>query len=94
MIEDAGDILVSDCDEANIPVVCFIHEPDNEGKKWRWTASNFMPRKETCGGSYELIADTKEEIIGYLKKYVIPLYQVAIDNLSNHGQNYYWEAKK
>lgn len=80
-------------DDANIPVVCFIHAPgedDDYPDKWTWTARNFMPRKEYCGGSYYIVADTREGIMEALEKHVIPLYRVALDNLTKLGDNYYW----
>ncbi len=93
MIEDKGEILISEADDANVPVNCYLFEPDEESSKWRWLASNFMPRKEQVAeGMYEVEADTKEEIIEQIKKYVIPLYQAAITNLRSKGANYYWEV--
>ena len=91
MLRDTGDMSISSANDANIPVVCFLHEPDRENGLWSWSAINFMPRKERCGGGYRLEADTKEEIMEALKKHVIPLYQVALTNLTERGNNYYWE---
>jgi hypothetical protein len=50
-----------------------------------------MPRKERCGGMFRLEADTKEEIIEKVRKHVVPLYEAALDNLKERGENYYWE---
>jgi hypothetical protein len=91
MIRDTGQMSLSDCDDANIPVVCFLHEPDRPNGMWSWTAVNFMPRKERCGGTYKLEADTKEEIMEELRKWVIPLYETALTNMNERGYNYYWK---
>lgn len=79
---------------ANVPVVCFLYPPDREHGLWTWTARNFMPRKECCGGTYCLEADTKEEIMEALRRYVIPLYTVALANLTQTGGNYYWQPNE
>lgn len=94
MIRDTGEMPITECDDANIPVVCFMHEPDREHGMWSWTAVNFMPRKQYCGGHYRLEADTKEEIMELLRKHVIPLYQVAFENMRDTGYNYYWMKPK
>lgn len=93
MLRDTGEMPIESADDANIPVVCFLHEPDRKNGLWTWSAVNFMPRKERCGGNYKLEADSKEEIMNALKKHVIPLYEVALENLKQHGENYYWERK-
>lgn len=94
MIRDTGEMSIESCDDANIPVVCFMNKPDRENGMWSWTAVNFMPRKERCGASYKLEADTKEEIMEVLRKHVIPLYQVAFENMRDTGYNYYWMKEK
>lgn len=97
MIEDKGSIPIEQADDANIPVVCFMYDPNKEAHgeylgKWVWTASNFMPRKEYVAElAYLLVADSKEEILAKLRGYVIPLYERAINNLKETGQNYYWK---
>ena len=92
MFVNIGDMHIEAADDANIPVVCFINEPDSDNEMWTWTAINFMPRKERCGGSYEIAAKTKAEILEAVNKYVTPLYDVAAKNLRTTGKNYYWEA--
>jgi len=91
---DLGDMKLSYANDSNIPVVCFLHEPEGEGGMWTWTALNFMPRKERCGGGYHIGAKTKEEILEAVNKYVTPLYEVAATNLRNTGKNYYWELEE
>lgn len=93
MLRDAGDLSIERADDANVPVVCVLSEPDRENGLWIWDAINFMPRKEYCGGSYRLEADTKEEIMEVLRKYVIPLYEAAATNMRENGENYYWQRK-
>ena len=93
MLRDCGTLSLEAIDDANIPVVCMLHAPDDESPLWRWTANNFMPRKERCSeASYELEAGTKEEILEAVRKHVVPLYRIALDNLEQSGHNYYWKA--
>ena len=90
MIRETGDMSIADANDMNVPIVCFLFAPTAPHNTWRWTARNFMPRKECCGGSYEIHADTKEEILSLLDRYVIPLYENALNNLRQEGENYYW----
>ena len=94
-VMDMGEIPITECDDANIPVVCFLHPPgDDEGfqDKWTWTASNFMPRKEVVGRGYKLVADTKEEILELIHKHVAPLYAIALSEIWT-GTLYYWHHR-
>ena len=93
MLRDTGEMSLESMDDANVPVVCFLIPPDRENGMWTWTARNFMPRKEYCGSSWRLEADTKEEIMEALRKHVIPLYEAALYNLKEHGGNYYWKRE-
>lgn len=93
MLRDTGEMPIENANDANVPVVCFLGEPDRENGIWTWTAINFMPRKEQLGAYYKLEADTKEEIMEVLAKYVVPLYEAATNNLKEHGENYYWASK-
>ncbi len=94
-IEDLGDIPIDRCDDANIPVICFLIPPEDNDEhpgKWMWTASNFMPRKEIIGSGYRLVADTKEEILELVNKHVVPLYAIALSEIQT-GTLYYWNEK-
>lgn len=91
MLEDIGDLSLEDMDESNIPVNCFLTEPDEDGGKWTWEAENFMPRRRLIGGSYDLEADSKDEILEAVRKHVVPLYEAALKNLRETGENYYWK---
>ena len=72
--------------------------PDVESKKWRWTALNYMPRKEYAGGGempggdYGIEADSLDAIMAAVNKFVVPLYETALANLKATGENVYWEA--
>lgn len=44
--------------------------------------------------SFLIQADTKEEIMELVQKHVVPLYEVALNNLKTVGANYYWEPKE
>jgi hypothetical protein len=96
MIRDCGEIKVTGANEMNIPVCCFLQSPEEQDEyigMWTWGANNYMPRKNLITeDQYQLVADTKEEILGHIKKYVIPIYQAAIDALGEGGL-YYWELK-
>ena len=91
--EDIGEIAISECDDMNIPINCFLTNPlENDDKKWHWVADNYMPRKSVVVQvMYEIISDSKEDILKAIKKYVIPFYENAINNLKTSGTNYYWE---
>lgn len=91
MLRDTGDLAIEEADDANVPVICLLSEPDRENGLWVWDARNFMPRKERCGGDFRLEADTKEEIMEVLRKHVIPLYEKALKNMKENGENYYWK---
>lgn len=92
-----GEMEIEYCNDMNVPVNSFLIAPgelDNEGTKWRWVASNFMPRKGIVSDdAYDIEADTKEEIMEAVQKYVVPLYVNALINLKTVGANYYWEKK-
>ena len=94
MVRDTGTMPITSANEMNIPVICMLHEPDRENGLWSWAATNFMPRKEYCGSSYCLEADTKEELLAEINKYVTPLYETALANIKERGYNYYWELPK
>lgn len=61
-IRSTGEMDPDAMNEMNVPVVCFIFAPEKEGDPWKWTARNFMPRKEYCGSSWDIEADTKKEL--------------------------------
>jgi hypothetical protein len=90
---DKGEISIESCNEMNIPVRCFMIEPEENGTFWTWTALCFQPRRECCVAGF-LLEGTKEEIQEAINKYVVPLYEIALDNLKNGCNNYYWEKNK
>lgn len=92
-IRSTGEMGPDDMNEMNVPVVCFIHEPDEDSSLWRWTAVNFMPRKGYCGSSWHIESDTKEELLEWVREKVVPLYEAATNNLREFGKNYYWEPQ-
>ena len=92
-IRSTGEMDPDAMNEMNVPVVCVLFEPENEGEPWVWNAINFMPRKEYCGSTWNIEADTKEEILEWVREKVVPLYEAATNNLREHGENYYWEPK-
>lgn len=94
MLEDIGDLSLEDMDESNIPVNCWLMEPDDFGGKWTWEAENFMPRMGRIGGGYALEADSKDEILEAVRKHVVPLYEAALQSIRETGENYYWKEVK
>ena len=103
--KDLGDMCIADADDMNVPVNSFLTQIDdsrileaNRLKRYKgwfeWSAQNFMPRKECLGGEYRVIAPERETILELVKKYVVPLYETALENLKTYGANYYWERKE
>jgi len=102
--EDLGTICIEECDDANIPVNCFLTQikPGDEdyAKKYHgwfaWYADNFMPRKQTVdtGRAFEILARKKQTILSLVTKYVVPLYEAALANLKSSGGNYYWKKSE
>lgn len=94
MIRDIGALKIEDIGPGNVPVVCLMSNPEKDGDPWTWTATNFMPRRECCAKGWHLEADTKEEIILLVRERVLPLYEAAVANLKESGENYYFEHAK
>ncbi len=91
-ILDVGDIPLSECDGANIPVNIFVSSLDPEhtwdgtyyerGYRWVLRADNFMPRRGACSdGVYHVYAKTREELVAYMHKHVTPWYEAAAKHL-------------
>lgn len=93
--EDHGDMSIANANEMNVPMNAFLSGPkDNEDGKFHWTAGNFCPRKDVYyAEAYNVSADSREALIELVKFYIAPLYEVAFQNLTNFGENYYWEKQ-
>lgn len=87
-----GERDISECNDSNIPVNSFLQPPDeNDIPQWSWTADNFMPHTGRCNEAvYSIKADTKEDILEAVNKYLVPLYEAALKNLKEKGCCYYW----
>jgi len=95
MYESAGEMDISEADDMNIPVCCFMSDAEDEEGMWEWTANNYMPRKNYISeGQYCIRAKSKDVILKLIAKHVAPLYATAMQNLLTTGTNYYWEAEK
>jgi hypothetical protein len=96
MIEDVGELRITDANEANIPVDVWLHSPadnkdngaeydgeqDNGEDLWLLTANNYMPRRARLGEEWcYKVWGTKEELQALIKKHILPLYQVAVKYL-------------
>lgn len=93
MIKSTGEMGLDKANEMNVPVCLFIHPPEDSETAWTLTADNYMPRKNfITEGQYEYHADSKEELLGLVQKYVIPLYEAAIRALKQ-GKLYFWEEE-
>lgn len=101
MVKEIGNVLFGKADYANIPVNIRLKMTENEaGKKdgtWTLIASNYMPRKGIVR-EYEYIAvsEQREELVGFIKQYVLPLYETATEKLKAicEGRTealYYWD---
>lgn len=106
MYYDYGDILIDAANDANIPVniwITLVSKAEQEGnsrlKKWRLEAGNYMPRKGCLSdGKYLVTSDDRDELVEFVQKYWLPLYENAIlilKNLGTQGENgtsclYYW----
>lgn len=91
--DNHGEMEIEEANEMNIPVCCFLSESE-DGEGWEWTANNYMPRKNHVSeAQYKVTATTKEEILQAVKKYVVPLYQIAVEALATSGELYYWQKK-
>lgn len=90
-----GEMELSNADDANIPVNIFITW-DEDMKEWSLTADNFMPRRNRAVDNvYVYRGDDPEELRGLVKKYVLPLYEIAVAKLESmiEGKEeslYYW----
>ena len=107
MIENCGELSIEDADNGNVPVSIFLHsyEPgdgmDYDGEQdtkdlWVLNADNYMPRRCGVASGVYLVFGTREELQDLVKKYILPLYQMAIQkidtmiNSPSGGQFYYW----
>jgi hypothetical protein len=92
MIRSVGNMGLEEANHANIPVSIFITKPEGAETGWELSANNYMPRKNYIAeGEYKYYADTKEELVGLVRKYVIPTYETAIRRMQSAGELYYWE---
>jgi len=83
---DFGEIPLKDADGSNLPVNCYLFEPDND-IYWHWTASNYMPRRGVVSGlAYEIRAVSKKDILNAVRKYVVPLYEKIVESLKEDGE--------
>ena len=102
--EDIGKIPIEDADDANVPVDIWLtkrNENDEEHPgKWQLRANNYMPRKACLGGerSYCAISDDREVLAALVRKHWLPLYQIAVEiltemrpNKDDNARLYYWQ---
>jgi hypothetical protein len=102
---DTGTIPITEANDANIPVNLRIYPPKgtaakedyecSKSGKWELTARNFCPRLIDDGrsnlGDYGVEADTEADLMAVIQKYVVPLYETALNSIKTTGQLYYWE---
>lgn len=86
-VQDLGELQITDCDDSNIPVNCRLRQFEG---MWDWSADNFMPLKSAVDeGMYNLVSESKEEILNLIHKHVVPLYTAALANIQI-GTLFYW----
>lgn len=94
MIKSIGEMELSDANEMNIPVCVFLSAPEESETAWTLTANNYMPRRNYIKeGAFEYHADSKDELMLLINRYVIPLYETAIKSLKTNGKLYFWEVQ-
>lgn len=99
-VESFGELdFETDANDMNVPVNIFIDMSDQFADehpgKWELHAANYMPRKERAHQSaYQYAADSRQELVELVRKYVVPLYEVALAELKEFGTLYYWESSK
>lgn len=94
MIRSIGEMGFEEANEMNVPVCIFISEPECDGCAWFLTANNYMPRKNYIAEEgYKYVADTRLELEELVRKYVVPIYEAALNRLKERGDLYYWERK-
>lgn len=95
MIKSIGDMGLEEADDANVPVNISISEPSESETSWELVAGNYMPRKNwIADGQYRYLADSREELMQLVQKYVVPLYECALSRLKAVGELYYWKIEK
>ena len=113
MIENTGELNIEGADSANIPVDIWLHNPvdwveadyqyngEQDPKDlWLLSANNYMPRKARLGSEsgpcYE-VWGTEQELRDLIAKYIIPLYETALNVLKNMSTGngntnlHYWD---
>ena len=95
---DSGDVRLTQINEMNIPVNVRINPPNGDCNKWRLNAANFCPRlydDGRCGGqygAYHVEADTREILVALVQQFIVPRYDIALNELKTTGALYYWEV--
>jgi len=92
---ETGEMSITEANESNVPVNCFLSAVDDVGGGFEWSASNFMPRKGWIAErAFCVRAKDSQTLIALVQKHVAPLYRAALVNLITTGENYYFELKQ
>ena len=94
--DDLGNSPVTSANDANIPVAIDLEVRDG---RWVLKASNYMPRKGRVEEDhYHVEADNREVLVGLIHQHWLPLYQRAVEILTQmkpdrrgNASLYYWE---
>ncbi|MGE9295673.1 MAG: hypothetical protein ACQKBV_05240 [Puniceicoccales bacterium] len=90
-IDDLGEWPITKCDETNVPLNIVINEPDEYNARWTLLADNLKPRNATIDiETYEIEADSKEDILALVHELILPLYRAAVHQLENKGTCFFW----
>lgn len=90
-IDDLGEWPITKCDETNIPLNVVISEPDEFNARWILLADNFKPRNASIDiETYEVEADSKEDLLALVNELIVPLYKAAVHQLETKGTCFFW----
>lgn len=90
-VDDLGEWPISKCDATNVPLNIVISEPDEFNARWTLLADNFKPRNATIDiETYEVEADSKEDLMAIVQGIIVPLYEAATHQLKTKGTCFFW----
>ena len=92
-IHEIGQLAVVDADYANVPVGIRIWSEQYAYGEIRWhcSADNYMPRKGHLSmEQYAFTADSEEICQSVVRKYWLPIYRQAVQQLETEGELCDW----
>ena len=88
--QNVGNRPIESADDSNIPVgVTIIFSKVNQC--YRLVAENYKPiLAKIEEKAYIVDAKDKKTLVEVVQKYITPLYQIALNNLTKTGENWLW----